>query len=238
MLLRARDLAHFYGPRLIFKDICLDLPPGALTVLAGANGAGKSTLLKILAGLIRPSTGSVETGENSRGQKPRIGYLGHQTFIYPELTALENLRFWTSLHGHAVTGSDYAAILERVELAPFAEEKARGFSRGMAQRLNLARVFLLEADILLLDEPGTGLDLRSSAVLLREILAARDKGAGIIWITHNLEEDLRHADSVAFLEGKRLAFYGPAEAFRLSERAPVPRPEPFETREARGGEPC
>ena len=235
MLRNARSLAHFYGPRLSFRDVSLEVRPGTVTVLAGANGAGKSTLLKILAGLIRPSSGEVETGRSSQGQEPRIGYLGHQTFIYPELTALENLQFWAALYRRPVDDAGYQAILERVELAPFAEEKARGFSRGMAQRLNLARVFLLESDLLLLDEPGTGLDARSGAVLLREILAAKAKRAGIVWITHSLDADLRHADIVAFLENKTLGFYGPSDTYRSSRAI---APDSADTRKACGGEAC
>lgn len=214
MLLKARSLAHFYGSRLVFKGISFDLRPGTVTILAGANGAGKSTLLKILAGLIRPSSGAVETQGAVNSKAPTIAYLGHQTFIYPELTALENLRFWACMHSMPLPDSDYVEILERVELAHFAEEKAKVFSRGMAQRLNLARVFLLQSDILLLDEPGTGLDMRSAAILLAKILSARERGSGILWITHNLREDLRHADQLLYLKNKTLDFSGSPDAFQ------------------------
>jgi heme exporter protein A len=234
-LLKARSLAHFYGPRLIFKDLSLELRPGAIIMLAGANGAGKSTLLKILAGLIRPSAGEVEMGSGSEGKALTIGYLGHQTFIYPELTALENLRFWAKLYDIPLTETACEAVLERVELAAFAGEKARGFSRGMAQRLNLARIFLLESDILLLDEPGTGLDTHSTAILHRELVTARYKGAGIIWITHSLDDDLQRADTVAFLGKKSLDFYGPATAFRSWADG---CPAPASSRQTDGGALC
>ncbi len=217
MLLTLTKVARFYGSRLIFKDISLEILPGTVTLLAGANGAGKSTLLKIMAGLLRPSAGSVDLGGGQDGHEPLLGYLGHQTFIYPALTALENLAFWSRLHGRKTDRETLEAALERVELAPFAEEKAGGFSRGMAQRLNLARVFLLHPDILLLDEPGTGLDTRSMAVLHREIAAARTRGAGIVWITHTLDADLARADRVARLEGKRLQQICTADAYREAE---------------------
>lgn len=209
MLLKLHKVARFYGPRLIFKDVTLEVFPGGVTLLAGANGAGKSTLLKIMAGLIPPSSGEVRTADDA----PLVGYLGHQTFIYPDLTAAENLAFWAALYGRSLPDDAIAAALERVELAPFAAEKAKGFSRGMAQRLNLARVFLLAPDLLLLDEPGTGLDVRSTAILHREIEAARTNGAGVVWITHSLDADLARADHVAYLADKRLAYYGPAAAF-------------------------
>ena len=219
MLLALKSVARFYGSRLVFKDVSLAVEPGTVTLLAGANGAGKSTLLKLMAGLIRPSAGKVEYGENTSRTgtgrtEPLTGFLGHQTFIYPDLTALENLEFWSELHGCKHTGKELQNALERVELAPFAEEKAKGFSRGMAQRLNLARVFLLQPDILLLDEPGTGLDTRSMDILYREIAGARADGAGIVWITHTLDSDLQRADNVAVVGSRRLLFYGSVQEYR------------------------
>ena len=250
MLLALDKVTRFYGPRLIFKDVSLSVRPGTVTLLAGANGAGKSTLLRIMAGLIRPSAGSVVWGQRPPdrdaasvkggtgpdGDAPVLGYLGHQTFLYPDLNALENLRFWSALHQRSFPEQALMDALERVELGSFAEEKARGFSRGMAQRLNLARVFLLRPDILLLDEPGTGLDTRSTGILHREIADARAAGAGIVWITHSLADDLVRADLVAVLENKALRFYGATEEYRDQQAAPQP---PFTSpRLASGGEPC
>lgn len=250
MLLTLDKVTRFYGSRLIFKDVSLMVRPGTVTLLAGANGAGKSTLLKIMAGLIRPSAGAVIRGERPQnpdaargknksspaGVMPALGYLGHQTFLYPELSALENLRFWNSLHRRPFSEQTLTEALERVELGPFAGEKAKGFSRGMAQRLNLARVFLLQPDILLLDEPATGLDTRSTGILHREIAGAREAGAGIVWITHSLAGDLARADMVAVLEGKALRFYGTAEEYASRDAA---RQAPFSSpRLASGGELC
>lgn len=210
MLLKLDKVARFYGPRLIFKDVTMEVAPSSVTLLAGANGAGKSTLLKIMAGLVRPSSGEVLTA----AEAPLVGYLGHQTFVYPELSAVENLAFWASLYGRRISGKDLVLALEQVELAAFAEEKAKGFSRGMTQRLNLARVFLLNPPLLLLDEPGTGLDTRSTAILHRKVDMARSGGAGIVWITHMVEADLARADMVACLAKRRLAHYGPASSFK------------------------
>jgi heme exporter protein A len=236
MLLSLRNVARFYGPRLIFRDVSLDVPEGSVTLLTGANGAGKSTLLGIMAGLIRPSAGEVLLRDKGK-EEIRIGFLGHRTFLYPGLSALENLRFWASLHAPGLPEAAFEAILERLELAPFAGEKAGIFSRGMAQRLSLARVFLPAPDILLLDEPGAGLDTRSTAVLHREIAAAREAGAGIVWVTHRPEEDARRADRIARLEGGGLRC---AEtAARIEPALPPPaHPDPFALRTATGGEPC
>lgn len=209
MLLRLTKVAKFYGNRLVIKDVSFEVSPGTVTLLAGPNGAGKSTLLKLTAGLSRPSAGSVERGIADEA----LGYLGHQTFIYPELTAFENLAFWARLHGLAPERCSEAALLaalERMELKRFAFERAGGFSRGMAQRLNLARVLLLSPSLLLLDEPGTGLDTRSMAILHREIAAARNRGAGIVWISHSVAEDLARADRVLAIAEKRVVYSGPA----------------------------
>ncbi|WP_035069062.1 ABC transporter ATP-binding protein [Nitratidesulfovibrio termitidis] len=209
MLLRLTKVAKFYGNRLVIKDVSFEVSPGTVTLLAGPNGAGKSTLLKLMAGLSRPSSGNVERGIADEA----LGYLGHQTFIYPELTAFENLAFWARLHGLAperCSEDALLAALERMELKRFAFERAGGFSRGMAQRLNLARVLLLSPSLLLLDEPGTGLDTRSMAILHREIAAARDRGAGIVWISHSVTEDLARADRVLAIAEKRVVYSGPA----------------------------
>lgn len=213
MLLKLESVAKFYGSRLIFKEVSLELARGGVILLAGANGAGKSTLLKIMAGLLRPSAGRVEYGLEGDGQ---IGYLGHQTFIYPALSALENLMFWNKLHALGKSEAEVVALLERVELAAFARERAGSFSRGMAQRLNLARILLLSPALLLLDEPATGLDVRSRAMLDKEIKAAGERGAGIVWISHSLDDDLPKASQVAILSGSKLGFSGSAADYASS----------------------
>ncbi|MDR2504072.1 MAG: ATP-binding cassette domain-containing protein [Deltaproteobacteria bacterium] len=207
MLLRLDKVAKFYGRKIIFKGVSLELEAGRILLLCGANGAGKSTLLKIMAGLIRPDAGRAAHTLTTNG---RLGYMGHQTFIYPAMNALENLRFWAGMHGLEYRASDLAALLQRVNLLPFAAEKAGAFSRGMAQRLNLARILLLEPELLLLDEPATGMDAPSRAMLEAEIIAAAARGAGIVWISHSLEADLPRAHQAALLEGGRLAFLGSA----------------------------
>ena len=251
MLLALENVTRFYGSRLVFKDVSLAVEPGSVTLLAGANGAGKSTLLKIMAGLIRPSAGSVVWGKSTprpktpsgtpassaNGDAPQLGYLGHQTFLYPDLSARENLRFWSALNQQRLSEQALTDALERVELAAFAGEKARGFSRGMAQRLNLARVFLLRPDVLLLDEPGTGLDIRSTGILHREIAEAKAAGAGVVWITHSLAEDLARADTVAVLADKKLHFHGSVDQYREQSGRP-PQTLFSSPRFARGGEPC
>ncbi|MEZ6854426.1 ABC transporter ATP-binding protein [Halodesulfovibrio aestuarii] len=209
MLLKLDKVAKFYGNRLIIKDVSCTVEPGTVTILAGPNGAGKSTLLKIMAGLSEPTAGEVKlTVENDS-----IGYVGHQTFIYPDLSALENLSFWSSLHGQKNDEDTLLAALDRVELKRFAFERAGCFSRGMAQRLNLARVFLLQPSLILLDEPGTGLDVRSMSILHNEIAAAKERGAGLVWISHSVASDLVRADKVLAIRDKKVEYFGEAQGY-------------------------
>lgn len=209
MLLSLVNVAKIYGTRVIFKGVTLDIADGTVTLLAGANGAGKTTLLRIMAGLARPTAGEMH------GDVPeaKVGYLGHATFVYPGLTARENLRFWSEVYG--LPGGDAAvdAALKRVDLLPHAHERAGVFSRGMSQRLNLARVLLLEPQLLLLDEPGTGLDTRSASLLRREIALARERGAGVVWISHDLAADAPLADRIILLEQGRVGYDGPVEGY-------------------------
>lgn len=209
MLLKLEKVAKFYGTKLVVKDVNLTVESGTITLLAGPNGAGKSTLLRIMAGLARPSAGQVQCN----AQEHKIGYLGHQTFIYPDLSAYENLAFWAGLHGNKTDEATLLTTLDRVELKRFAHERAGSFSRGMAQRLNLARIFLLQPDLILLDEPGTGLDVRSMAMLRREIEEARTRGAGLVWISHSVANDLTIADAVIAIGDKRVQYNGPAAGY-------------------------
>lgn len=209
MLLRLVKVSKFYGTRLIINNASLSVAKGTVTLLAGPNGAGKSTLLKIMAGLSRPNSGEVERSIPDE----KLGYLGHQTFIYPDLTAVENLAFWSKLHGLGHTEQDLVNALHRMELKRFAFERAGGFSRGMAQRLNLARLLLLQPELILLDEPGTGLDVRSLGILHREIATAREQGAGLVWISHSVAEDIQRADNVVAIENKTMVYNGPASTY-------------------------
>lgn len=199
-MLHLEHLAKAYGDRFVLRDVTASFAPGSVSLLAGNNGAGKSTLLRIVAGLSRPTSGQLRFGE----PEPATAYLGHATFVYPGLSALENLTFWNGVHELRHSREELMALLEHVGLGAYAHERAGFFSRGMAQRLNLARVLMLRADLLLLDEPGTGLDAASLALLRQEIRAARDRGACVLIVSHDLPGDAPLADRVLRLERGRL----------------------------------
>lgn len=214
MLLELQSVARMYGTKCIFKDVSLSVSAGSLCLLVGANGAGKSTLMHIMAGLARPSAGKVV----HHVEAAEIAYLGHATFIYPALTAQENLRFWGSMYGVDVSEAALNGVLDRVELTRHAYERAAVFSRGMAQRLNVARVLLLQPRLLLLDEPSTGLDTASGQILRREIRQAREQGAGIVWISHDLQTDAPLADRLLALHERRLAYDGDPMTYCFPDR--------------------
>lgn len=206
MLLALQDIGKKYGSRIVLRGISFALYPASVSLLCGPNGAGKSTLLRIMAGLVRPSKGTVQTGNLTLGD---IGYLGHTPFIYPSLTALENVRFWQKVHGKPLDEKALLNLLRRVDLHKFADERAASFSRGMLQRLNLARMLGQQPKLLLLDEPGTGLDTASMNLLYKEIACAKAQGACVVWISHSLEQDKHHADRLLQLDKQQLVFDGP-----------------------------
>ena len=199
-LLELKGVAKAFGPRLLFRHVDASLMPGTLSLLAGANGAGKSTLMRIMAGLARPDAGTVKRAV----PEEKLGYMAHATFLYPGLDAEENLLFWARAAGLGQAAERVKNALERVGLSRHAHERAGIFSRGMAQRLNLARLLLADPLLILLDEPATGLDIASRSMLRELMLEARGRGAAVLWISHDLKEDAPHADSIFMLEKRSL----------------------------------
>ena len=238
-MLELDRVAKLYGVKVIFKEVSCAFTAGSVSLLVGGNGAGKSTLMRIMAGLSRPSAGRVRQAESgTRSGGLRLGYLGHATFLYPGLTALENLAFWRTAHGLRLSRSDLLAGLERVGLAAHAHERAGVFSRGKAQRLNLARVLMIEPDLLLLDEPGTGLDAASLALLRREVRDARQRGACVVLISHDLAGDAPLADRLLALAERKLVYDGAPSDFTGFHPAPDTAAADNTDKADRGGPAC
>lgn len=201
----------YYGDYPALRDIDFRIEPGACLALLGRNGAGKTTLLKIVAGLSKPARGSITVlgGDvSARQTRRRIGVLGHGIGIYDELTAIENLRLFARLYGLSNPAQAAASWLERTGLERVGDGLVREFSRGMRQRLAVARAFLHDPDLLLLDEPFTALDDRAIAVLQELLRGARERGRTIIMSTHQLREALELASDVALIVRGKLAFHG------------------------------
>lgn len=205
----ATGLERRFGSFRVLRGLDLSVPRASVLALFGPNGAGKTTLLRILAGLASPTRGRVtilgRPAPADAHTRRRIGVVSHETFLYGDLTARENLAYYGRLYGIADAGR-IEALLERVGLARAAERRVRAFSRGMAQRLALARATLHRPEILLLDEPFTGLDPQGAEVLSRMLHEERTRGATIVLTTHDFERGLAVADRACVLAGGRMSW--------------------------------
>lgn len=201
----------YYGDYPALRNYSLTVEERACCALLGRNGAGKTTLLRIMAGLTHFQRGSVRIfGESPRtgAARRRIGFLGHGIGVYEDLVARENLLFFARIAGVHNCRAIADEWLERVGLARVAEMPVRQFSRGMRQRLALARTFLHRPDVLLLDEPFTSLDDRAIGMFTELLGEARQRGATIVLSTHQIREALFAASHVALIENGKLRYAG------------------------------
>jgi len=221
----AIDLAQlwkFYGDYPALRDVTITVAEGSCCALLGRNGAGKTTLLRILAGLSPFQRGSVGVfGHAPRSSEARqqLGFLGHGIGVYEDLSAVENLHFFARLCEVQNVTAAADCWLERVGLARVSKMPVRQFSRGMRQRLALARTFLNSPRVLLLDEPFTSLDDRAIAMLGELLHEARQRGATILLSTHQLREALAIASHVALLENGTLRYTGERTSEMLDDPA-------------------
>jgi heme ABC exporter ATP-binding subunit CcmA len=209
--LAVESVWKYYGDYPALRDIAFDVEAGQCVALLGRNGAGKTTLLRILGGLSRPTKGSVRLFEKQhadRSSRALTGIIGHGIAVYDELSAYENLKLFAELY--ALDNPHQAAMewLERTALDRVKDSLVREFSRGMRQRLAVARAFLHEPSVLLLDEPFTALDDRAIAVLQELLARALADGRTVILSTHQLREALALATHVALINRGRLAYAG------------------------------
>jgi len=207
-----RKVAKRYGHERALAGVTLDLTAGSMCAVLGHNGAGKTTLLGIVSTLVRPSAGTVAyraKGNAVEGALVRreIGMLAHASLCYGELSARENLVLTAGLYDVDGSPSAVDGVLDRVGLDPKARDRAaRTYSRGMVQRLALARALLTRPSLLLLDEPFTGLDRGGALALGAELGALRDAGAIVVVVTHDLEAIAGRTDHVAILRRGQLVF--------------------------------
>lgn len=215
--LEARGLVRDFAGFRALNGVEFSLNPGELLTVFGPNGAGKTTLLRILGGGLRPSTGEVHLhGERvdvgDREWRRSIGVVSHQGFLYGQLSAKENLVFYGRLFGLDRLEERAAEALESVALAGRSDSLVRTYSRGMKQRLALARALFHEPEIVLLDEPYTGLDAHAAGVL-RDLLASlKDGHRTIVLVTHALTQGLDLADKVAIQVRGRFASFEARDA--------------------------
>jgi heme exporter protein A len=185
-------VSRHFGRRKALSQVEFKCDAGEIVGLLGPNGAGKSTLLSILATLLAPSTGKVEYGDRASAAagpdlRARIGLLAHDLFLYPELTARENLDFFGQLYGLDEVGGRVERALQAAGLGARADDQVSGFSRGMRQRVALERALLHEPRLILLDEPFTGLDQASTERLVERLRERQQAGCLLIVATHDLD---------------------------------------------------
>ena len=192
--LEATGLTRHFGRRRAVHDVSFALGAGEALALFGPNGAGKTTLLRLLAGLLRPSSGRCVIGgsdaRSSAETRGRVGLISHQTMLYPALTSLENVEFAARLHGVPRPRDAAMRALETIGIVERAESFVKTLSRGMQQRVSIARAIVHEPTILLLDEPYTGLDAAGAAALTGMLRTLRTRGSTMVLVTHNIEEGL------------------------------------------------
>jgi len=215
-LIVARGLEKRFGPVRALRALDLEVRAGSTLAVIGPNGAGKSTLLRLLSGLTRPSGGALRVGRGKgdrRSRRGQVGLIAHATFLYPALTARENLILAARLYGVANPSERANALLEEQELAGVAERRAGGFSRGMAQRLSIARGLVHDPEIVLLDEPFSGLDPRAASRLAERVGALRTARRTVVLVTHDLARAAELADETLLLvRGESVAL--PSQAGR------------------------
>jgi heme ABC exporter ATP-binding subunit CcmA len=217
-----RQLTKHFGRFPALDAVNLAFAPGEFVAVLGRNGAGKTTLLRLLAGLQRPSAGELFFDGQPAARlgpdfKRRLGFVGHETLLYDELTCEENLRFFARLYGlHRAAARIHEALAE-VGLEARATSLVRQLSRGLKQRLSLARARLHQPDLLLLDEPATGLDAPTRTSLHARLAADHRAGRTVVASSHDLGESLQPATRIVLLEAGRVAFDGPNAPERADE---------------------
>ncbi len=207
---RLVQVSKLFGSFAALRQVSLDLEPGRCYVLLGENGAGKSTLLRILAGLLRPTHGTVNVfGESQPHEaRARIGYMSHASMLYDELTAQENLRYFSSLYPGRPCLSP-AEALRQVGLDPDLNRLFGQYSQGMRQRTSLARVLLSVPELLLLDEPFSNMDVESARQMVALLARFRQSNRTIVLTTHQRELAAPIADFIITLHAGRVASIDP-----------------------------
>jgi heme exporter protein A len=225
-LIEVVSLRKAFGRHRVLKGIDLAIEAGTSVVMFGPNGAGKTTFLRILSTLSKPTSGTVRVAgvdvkNNPEGIRQYLGLVTHAPLLYTDLSAEENLAFYARLYGIEAPAKRITELLERVGLLHRRKDLVRTFSRGMVQRMAIARALLHNPPILLLDEPDTGLDPQAAEMMtdfLREIGGSERT---VIMTTHHLERGLELADRVLILNGGHIVFDQQADAITYDELRPT-----------------
>jgi len=218
-VVEAEGLVRAFGGRRAVDGVSLTLRGGECLALFGPNGAGKTTLLRLLAGLLAPSAGSCLVGgvslraDGGRAARSRVGLISHASMLYSALSARENVEFAANMYGVRRPVDAALRALQAMRVADRADSPVRALSRGLQQRVSIARAIVHEPQLLLCDEPYTGLDEAGSAALTEALGERRAHGAALLLVTHNLSEGLAVATHAAIMRRGRFV--------RFEERAQV-----------------
>lgn len=231
--LELQEVSKFFGDLVALQGVRLRVEAGESVLVYGPNGAGKTTLLRVLALAARPTEGRVlfdgrEVRRDMEAAKSAIGFVSHATFLYGELTARENLRFYATLFGLSQREQRIDAVLDLFRVRDRASVPVRELSRGLQQRVSLARAFLHDPRFLLLDEPFTGLDAATTELLENLLRRLPEQGKALIFSTHDFDQGTAIARRLVALEGGRVRYDGPfahapLEALRIAREKAVNR---------------
>ncbi len=207
-VIATENLSRKFGTRMAVDGVTLSIAAGEALALFGPNGAGKTTLLRILSGILRPTSGSARVCEARLPGGPevrrRIGIVSHHTLLYDALTARENVEFAARLYGVAKASAEAERALDGMQILDRADTPVRELSRGMRQRVSIARATVHQPDVVLADEPFTGLDIVGSSALAGLLTGLLARGAALVLVTHNLEEGLSLATNAAIMHRGRI----------------------------------
>ena len=212
-LVESHALTRAFGARQAVAGVDLAVDAGECLALFGPNGAGKTTLLRLLAGLLRPTSGTATIGgvalPGGAAARAQVGLISHQSMLYPALTARENVTFSARLHGVRAPGEAAMRALASLRVADRADTPVRALSRGLQQRVSVARALVHDPRVLLLDEPFTGLDDSGASALTETLATLARSGAAVLLVTHAVREGLALATHVAVLRRGSLVLHEP-----------------------------
>ncbi len=220
--IKAAEVCKSFESRAVLEKINLRLGSGEGLCICGKNASGKTTLLRTIAGLLRPNSGSVEicgfdTQQRREEAMAMLGAVFHKSMIYPQLTIIENLRFFAGLYGLKNVNGLIDELLERTYLADYRYEKAGILSAGMLQRLALVRALIHSPKVLLADEPFSALDSQGSELVIKMLHDFRSAGGAILMTSHNLDSALHCCSRAAVLDEHKIIFDAEIRDITLSE---------------------
>ncbi|MFC2020653.1 heme ABC exporter ATP-binding protein CcmA [Chloroflexota bacterium] len=218
---KVQGLTKSFGNHLTLRGIDLEIKRGESIVIFGPNGAGKTTLIKVLATIINMSSGkvmidSLDIKDRAEEVRRRIGVVTHQTFLYKNLTAYENLEFYSRIYDVPGRKERIDEVVEMVGMTPRLHQRVGTLSRGMQQRVTIARALLHKPTIMLLDEPETGLDQQATSMLWNALQTDGERKRTIIFTTHNLERGFEVGERLLILDKGRIVYEGLRQVMDLA----------------------